>query len=160
MTLSTPDDDSPVAAAGAPAQTGLTASGRLEATIALADFGSSEPQRVYLGRPRWLVPAGQRHRLTGQGAIAAAELHGERFLITGHRDMEEMIACNLRLVFALARRFRGRRVLYEDLVQEGTIGLVRAVEKFDHRRGQKFSTYAVVGRNVAPYPPYPLTAGS
>jgi RNA polymerase primary sigma factor len=55
----------------------------------------------------------------------------------------EMIERNLRLVYALARKYRGRGAGYDDLVQEGTIGLVRAVEKFDHRRGLKFSTYAV-----------------
>ena len=55
----------------------------------------------------------------------------------------EMIERNLRLVHSLARRYRGRGAPYDDLVQEGTIGLVRAVEKFDHRRGLKFSTYAV-----------------
>jgi RNA polymerase primary sigma factor len=56
---------------------------------------------------------------------------------------QEMIECNLRLVFAVARPYAGRSVAYEDLVQEGTVGLVRAVEKFDYRRGLKFSTYAV-----------------
>jgi RNA polymerase primary sigma factor len=55
----------------------------------------------------------------------------------------EMIERNLRLVYSLAQRYRGRGAPYDDLVQEGTIGLVRAVEKFDHRRGLKFSTYAV-----------------
>src|SRR4051812_21848550 len=55
----------------------------------------------------------------------------------------EMIERNLRLVHSLAQRYRGRGAPYDDLVQEGTIGLVRAVEKFDHRRGLKFSTYAV-----------------
>src|SRR4051794_32310689 len=55
----------------------------------------------------------------------------------------EMIERNLRLVHSLARMYRGRGASYDDLVQEGTIGLVRAVEKFDHRRGLKFSTYAV-----------------
>jgi RNA polymerase primary sigma factor len=55
----------------------------------------------------------------------------------------EMIERNLRLVQSLAQRYRGRGASYDDLVQEGTIGLVRAVEKFDHRRGLKFSTYAV-----------------
>src|SRR4026209_2960753 len=55
----------------------------------------------------------------------------------------EMIERNLRLVHSLAQRYRGRGASYDDLVQEGTIGLVRAVEKFDHRRGLKFSTYAV-----------------
>jgi RNA polymerase primary sigma factor len=55
----------------------------------------------------------------------------------------QMIECNLRLVFALARTYGGRGVAFEDLVQEGTLGLVRAVEKFDHRRSLKFSTYAL-----------------
>src|SRR3954468_6219008 len=56
---------------------------------------------------------------------------------------DEMIVRNLRLVHALASRYRGRGVPVEDLVQEGTLGLMRAVERFDHRRGLKFSTYAV-----------------
>src|SRR4051812_48364354 len=55
----------------------------------------------------------------------------------------EMIERNLRLVYSLAQRHRGRGAPFDDLVQEGTIGLGRAVEKFDHRRGLKFSTYAV-----------------
>jgi RNA polymerase primary sigma factor len=59
------------------------------------------------------------------------------------RAREEMIESNLRLVFAIARGYRGRGVPFADLVQEGNIGLVLAVERFDHRRGLKFSTYAV-----------------
>jgi RNA polymerase primary sigma factor len=55
---------------------------------------------------------------------------------------EEMVVSNLRLVRSLAARYSGGGVAFEDLVQEGTIGLMRAVEKFDHRRGVKFSTYA------------------
>jgi RNA polymerase primary sigma factor len=54
-----------------------------------------------------------------------------------------MIESNLRLVHAVARAYHGSRVPYADLVQEGTIGLVQAVERFDHRRGVKLSTYAV-----------------
>jgi RNA polymerase primary sigma factor len=56
---------------------------------------------------------------------------------------ERMIECNLRLVFAIAREHQGRGLPFADLVQEGTIGLVRAVERFDHRRQVKLSTYAV-----------------
>jgi RNA polymerase primary sigma factor len=55
---------------------------------------------------------------------------------------ERMIACNLRLVVAIARRYQGQGLPLIDLVQEGTIGLMRAVERFDWRRGNKFSTYA------------------
>src|SRR5690242_16844282 len=56
---------------------------------------------------------------------------------------QRMIESNLRLVHAVARAYRGRGVPFADLVQEGTIGLVKAVDRFDHRREVKFSTYAV-----------------
>jgi RNA polymerase primary sigma factor len=55
---------------------------------------------------------------------------------------EQMIESNLRLVYTLARPYRGRGVPFDDLVQEGVVGLIRAVERFDHRRGRRFSTYA------------------
>jgi RNA polymerase primary sigma factor len=56
---------------------------------------------------------------------------------------DEMIARNLPLVCSMAARYVGRGVPFEDLIQEGTVGLVCAVKRFDHRRGLKFSTYAV-----------------
>jgi RNA polymerase primary sigma factor len=56
---------------------------------------------------------------------------------------ERMIESNLRLVIAVASSYRGRGVSFADLVQEGSVGLVHAVERFDYRRGLKFSTYAV-----------------
>src|SRR4051812_2589884 len=60
--------------------------GRLDAMIAPSEFGSAELRRVRLGREPWLVVVGPGHRLAGSGPVAAPELEGQRFVVTGHRD--------------------------------------------------------------------------
>jgi RNA polymerase primary sigma factor len=86
----------------------------------------------------FLDDAGRHPLLTHEEQVGLAQ----RYELGDREARNEMIAANLRLVVHWARRYQGRGVDLTDLVQEGTFGLIRAVEKFDWRRGFKFSTYA------------------
>ena len=77
------------------------------------------------------------------GAASAADL--ETLRITANRSKQLLLRHNLRLVVSVAKKFIGRGVAFEDLIQEGIGGLIRGVEGFDPERGFKFSTYAHTG---------------
>jgi RNA polymerase primary sigma factor len=127
--------------------------------------GSSDPVRMYLkeiGRVPLLTAADEVDlaKKIEAGMMAAEKLADleaggelasldpaearrlERLVKKGERAKSELTQANLRLVVSIAKRYVGRGMLILDLIQEGNLGLMRAVEKFDYTKGFKFSTYA------------------
>jgi RNA polymerase primary sigma factor len=86
----------------------------------------------------WLRDIGRTPLLTMNEEIALAK----RTELGDRRAKDSLTKANLRLVVSIAKRYTGRGMTFPDLIQEGNIGLIRAVEKFDFRKGYKFSTYA------------------
>jgi RNA polymerase primary sigma factor len=86
----------------------------------------------------YLRSIGKVQLLTAEREVALAQRIERGDLVA----KQEMVEANLRLVVSIAKGYLGRGLSFLDLIQEGSLGLIRAVEKFDHRRGFKFSTYA------------------
>jgi RNA polymerase primary sigma factor len=114
--------------------------GRRRATHALRAEERTEPARSTDSLELFLRQARNHPLLT-----AAEEVELSKRIEKGDLEAKErMINSNLRLVVSQARRYQGHGLSMEDLVQEGMLGLIRAVEKFDWRRGFKFSTYGTL----------------
>jgi RNA polymerase sigma factor (sigma-70 family) len=122
---------------------------------------ANDPVGMYLeeiGRHPLLTPAGEQllARTIAEGRAAAEELERsgddldaaersrlEAAVVEGAEATELFVNSNLRLVVSVAKRYQGTGVPLLDLIQEGNLGLIRAVEKFDHEKGFRFSTYAI-----------------
>ncbi|HEX6946255.1 MAG TPA: RNA polymerase sigma factor [Acidimicrobiia bacterium] len=133
--------------------------GVAEEEIAVSQIPVSDPVRLYLNEiSRYPLLTGQQEVELSmemeRGRKAAARLETEKDLSpedralleqevhAGRHAHQQLVQSNLRLVVSLARRYVGRGMSLLDLIQEGNLGLMRAVERFDYRRGFKFSTYA------------------
>jgi RNA polymerase primary sigma factor len=129
-----------------------------EAGPAHGDEGSDDPISLYLEEISRisLLSRKKEVRLAKQieaGEIAAKKLSKgkllpveakrfEKIVKVGDRARDQLIEANYRLVISITKKYASRGVAFMDLIQEGNIGLIKAVDKFDYRRGYKFSTYA------------------
>lgn len=98
----------------------------------LKGINIDDPVRMYLKE------IGKVPLLTGEQEISLAQRMEEG----DEEAKKKLVEANLRLVVSIAKRYVGRGMLFLDLIQEGNLGLIKAVEKFDYRKGYKFSTYA------------------
>ncbi|MBR2527946.1 MAG: RNA polymerase sigma factor RpoD [Blautia sp.] len=111
-----------------------------EEEVELDKLDLSAPEGVSIDDPvrMYLKEIGKVPLLTADEEIELAQKMEE-----GDEDAKQrLVEANLRLVVSIAKRYVGRGMLFLDLIQEGNLGLIKAVEKFDYRKGYKFSTYA------------------
>ncbi len=134
----------PVAETEAPAEEGSPVSFRAPAAKEEEDQDADDTVRMYLkeiGRVP-LLTAEEEIRLAKEMEAGIAEGATEVERLAGRRAKKKLADANLRLVVSVAKKYLGRGLHFLDLIQEGNMGLLRAVDKFDYHKGYKFSTYA------------------
>ena len=78
----------------------------------------------------------------GKSDVYTPDPETAKIIQVGQHAKEQLVECNLRLVVSIAKRYVGKGMFFLDLIQEGNLGLMKAVEKYDYKKGYKFSTYA------------------
>ncbi|MCQ3914905.1 MAG: sigma-70 family RNA polymerase sigma factor [Mycoplasmoidaceae bacterium] len=96
----------------------------------------------YDGVKSFLTTLGQSKMLSAEQEVEIAKLLGSKNEIERKYAVDQLVTSNLRLVTSIAKKFLNRGIEFEDLIQEGTMGLMKAITKFDYKLGHKFSTYA------------------
>ena len=141
--------------------TGLDEEELVDPNSLVDNFSIDDPVRMYLkeiGKVPLLNPDEETElaQVMSAGILAAEQLEGmdqdampaeelqemKKLIKQGERAKQKLAEANLRLVVSIAKRYVGRGMLFLDLIQEGNLGLIKAVEKFDYTKGYKFSTYA------------------
>ena len=105
-------------------------------TLLLAELNANSDFQTLEKQKKYLKELQEKEEI--QAEIKALQLDVDR----GSDAKKRLAEANLRLVVSIAKRYVGRGMLFLDLIQEGNLGLIKAVEKFDYRKGYKFSTYA------------------
>jgi RNA polymerase primary sigma factor len=116
----------------------LRAEEEIELARKIADLLELERIREKLWQQLGRIPSDQEwSRAVGMEFSAF-----QRRIYLGRKAKDKMVQSNLRLVVSIAKKYMNRGLSFQDLIQEGSLGLIRAAEKFDHEKGYKFSTYA------------------
>lgn len=131
--------------------------GEMEAVIGLEELDLENPLALYLREAAHhsildaeeevalvkKIGAGEKAQMRLRQGVSPEERPIlERQVEEGEAARQRLIRSNLRLVISIAKRYRGQGLTFLDLIQEGNVGLMRAVDKFDYRQGNRFSTYA------------------
>ena len=99
-------------------------------------------QSNYNGIKNFLVNLGRSKMLTAEQEINYSKMSKSKNELEKQHGISQLVTSNLRLVTSIAKRFLNHGIDFDDLIQEGTTGLLKAIDKFDYKRGHKFSTYA------------------
>ena len=99
-------------------------------------------QNSYNGIKNFLVNLGHSKMLTAEQEIYYSKMSKSKNELEKQQGISQLVTSNLRLVTSIAKRFLNHGIDFDDLIQEGTIGLLKAIDKFDYKLGHKFSTYA------------------